>query len=160
MKLLQRDGSIAEDVPVYDEIIESKSIVEKKDVAPKRIELGQRVLNSPTSQELHFKEVRSLKRVGMFIGGLLVVLVLLLFINMVWSNLNASNGAYQNNATVFTTTNVDTPDVTAPVNIDDKDTNNYDQDIFNNITIILDDSLAESLADAVRDIIEEGTNSS
>lgn len=90
-----------------------------------------------------------------------IIVVLLLGTHIVWSNINVSTGKMQGNVSVVN--NVDTPDV--PVTVNDQDTNNYQNNftIQNNNSVIVNidvgDEIAEQIAEEVKKIISNNTNS-
>lgn len=89
--------------------------------------------------------------------GVTIFLSLILIANFIWFNYSFSNGKARDNST--TINNIDVPDI--PVTIDDKDTNNYEHSITNQIIVDISEADKKDIAnDIVNKILEELNESS
>lgn len=87
-----------------------------------------------------------------FLGIAISITCLFFIFNLIWFNVSVSDGLFKSNDTI--NNQVTTPDI--PVNIDDRDTNNYEHTINNNIQI--DKKTIENITNEIIEGVLEGLN--
>lgn len=122
---------------------------------PTRKQVFQNFNDDPKTK--HFGAIAVPRSVYIFLWVALILIVLLLAVNVFWSNINVSTGKMKGDVSVnvpersmnATFNNLDYTNYTIPVKVD------------NNVTLIINvgDEIAKKIADEVRKIIN-GTNSS